>query len=364
VNDSDDDEDGLFQTVAVVLPSHVVKASSDSNSPRTPSHSAIAGTQAFPNCLNAFPNCLQPPSPIAILPVSPSTPVKSRRPSLHQLPIPEGYTPQSSTRSRHSRQSSRASVMDSPLSVVTASLGFDDESTSQRDELSVSPNLGLASVRRNVMALQQQGLSRTPSGTPKGLSSMKGRGSHSRKNSLLLKSTQQQVLMGSVRVDMPFDERVQLDAHPERWADWTTAASNIAAVWDHYDVNGNGELDRPEINQLASDVVERYCILYEEQLVREHKLATQKKNKKGPQPELSPEEIKRLMKKDVFPHLLPGKCAAQAKLGIAEKIIQELDVNKDGIITRTKFLFQWRNASKQLLTIHTPEKAKMACTIL
>jgi hypothetical protein len=336
--------------------SRTVKASSVSvnysDSPRnnsTPSRTSVGETKEFPN----FPLL-----PSAALTGTPS--VKARRPSVHHLPVPNATTPSASQRGRHSRKSSRASVTDSPISPAVTSLVFEvDESTVQRDELSSSPHLGLASVR-NLMLQQER--SGTPSVTGRGISSVKG---HVRRPSLLLKSNQaQQSLMESVRGEIAFAQRIQLDDHPERWADPSVAETHIKSVWDHYDVDGNGELDRAEINQIASDVVERYCILYEEQLVRDHKLATQKKNKKGAQAELSPEEVKRLMTKDVFPHLLPGTCPIQAKLAIAERITRELDVNKDGIITSTKFLFQWKRISKELLTIHTPDKTKMACIIL
>ena len=43
----------------------------------------------------------------------------------------------------------------------------------------------------------------------------------------------------------------------------------------------------------------------------------------------------------------------------------QLDTNKDGIITRTEFMFQWKIVAKQVLdTSKNADKGALACTIL
>ena len=127
---------------------------------------------------------------------------------------------------------------------------------------------------------------------------------------------------------------------------------SLCAVWNHYDVNGSGELDKSELLTLAGDVVERFCALYEEQLRRER-------------PGLGADEAFRLARRDVFPHLLAGESVVEAKRLMAERLFKLLDVDRDGVITRTEFLFSWKNISKQVLTLKGSNVAKaLACVIL
>lgn len=152
---------------------------------------------------------------------------------------------------------------------------------------------------------------------------------------------------------MTFKQLVVLANNPERWADAGLAASNLVDVWNHYDANANGELDRSEVITLASDVVDRFVVLYEEQLRRD-------------QPTLSSEDVTRLAKRDVFPHLLSGDSPAEAKRVMADRLFKLLDTNHDGCITRTEFLFSWKLVSKQMLTIKGNQQAPkgVSCVIL
>jgi Ca2+-binding EF-hand superfamily protein len=55
----------------------------------------------------------------------------------------------------------------------------------------------------------------------------------------------------------------------------------------------------------------------------------------------------------------------EAKRLMAERLFKLLDVDRDGVITRTEFLFSWKNISKQVLTLKGSNIPKgLACVIL
>jgi Ca2+-binding EF-hand superfamily protein len=343
------------------------------NNTSLPTLSSVAGVNAVPIPLSSGKQLL-----------------KAKRPSTLQMPSPNGITPQSTPGSTNISRSNRKSfrVGDSPASSIQSSPAFEsDDSMMQRHE---AFNLGSSGSSRNsIIVVQQQQqppqLGRHTTPTSIGGSMMSGNGMGARRQSKMLKPSQfqQQALIASpppsinapssdiasrkwkdTAGEMTFGQRVQLAEHPERWADWSLAQTNMVSVWEHYDTNGNGELDRNEITQLASDVVDRFCVLYEEQLIRDHRAASQRRDVHGRKIDLPPDEIKRLMKKDIFPHLLPGESVMEAKRAMTERLMRELDVDRDGCITRTEFLFQWKNTSKLLLTINPPSQKRMACIIL
>jgi hypothetical protein len=149
---------------------------------------------------------------------------------------------------------------------------------------------------------------------------------------------------------MTFGMRVKLAEQPSMWSDAVFASSNIVDVWEHYDVNKDDILNKTELPALASDLVDRFVALYKEQLMID-------------QPTLSEKEVTRLINKDIFPHMLAGENLLEAKRLMSDRIAHELDVDKDGIITKTEFFFGWKNISKQVLTFKAP-KGGLACVIL
>lgn len=149
---------------------------------------------------------------------------------------------------------------------------------------------------------------------------------------------------------LTFGMRLKLAEHPCMWADAQFAATNLVDVFDHYDANSNDTLDKSEVAQLASDVVERYIMLYTEQLRRD-------------QPSLSDSAVQGMLKRDLWPHLLPGANLVECKRLVAERLYRELDLDRDGAITKMEFMFQWKQTSKQWLTIRPP-KGGLGCVIL
>lgn len=127
---------------------------------------------------------------------------------------------------------------------------------------------------------------------------------------------------------LTFGMRVKLAEQPFLWADAQFAATNIVDIWTHY-AGERDTLDRGAVTQLAADLVDRFVALYREQLLRE-------------QPGLAESDLQRAVKKDVWPHLLPGDNMVECKRIMAEKLTRELDVDHDGQITKTEFFFQVR----------------------
>ena len=149
---------------------------------------------------------------------------------------------------------------------------------------------------------------------------------------------------------MTFGMRVKLAEQPHLWADAAFAATNIVDVWEHYDADKDDKLGRHEVQTLASDLVDRYVSLYKDQLLVD-------------QPALTPQELEKLLRKDIFPHMLPGESIVESKRIMAERLHYELDLDHDGTITKTEFFFGWKNISKQWLTLKPP-KGGLSCIIL
>jgi hypothetical protein len=149
---------------------------------------------------------------------------------------------------------------------------------------------------------------------------------------------------------MTFGQRVKLAETPHMWADADMAATNIVDVWEHYDANKNDLLDKSEVHQLGCDLVDRFCALYKEALVKEN-------------PAFQEADLQRLMTKDVFPHMLRGDNILEAKRLMTDKLEHELDLNKDGVITKVEFMFAYKNIARQVLTVKVRKEA-LSCTIL
>lgn len=69
--------------------------------------------------------------------------------------------------------------------------------------------------------------------------------------------------------------------------------SQLNEIWNEYDVDGNGILDRNELRQLASDCINRTLKMFRDEL-------------KKVNPKLSESELEKLVEKERY-FLLPGK---------------------------------------------------------
>lgn len=148
---------------------------------------------------------------------------------------------------------------------------------------------------------------------------------------------------------LTFGMRVKLAETPAMWADYKLAETNIVDVWEHYDVNHDDILNRSEVPQLASDLVERFLMILREGIKAEN-------------PRLSDADVEKSVKKEVKQQL-PGKDIPETKRIMTDRLIHELDVDHDGTITKTEFFFQWKQTSKTFLTIQKDNKP-LSCTIL
>jgi len=151
---------------------------------------------------------------------------------------------------------------------------------------------------------------------------------------------------------LTFEQLAKLQTTPCYFADADLAATNLPDVWIHYDVNDNGILDPKEVAALASDIVDRFVLLYRDQL--------QQEQPPGPK---SDAIIERALRRDIFPHMLAGNSMSEAKKLMQERLTKELDLDRDGSITRTEFMYQWKHTSKNILTLNPPKQA-IKCVIL
>jgi hypothetical protein len=147
---------------------------------------------------------------------------------------------------------------------------------------------------------------------------------------------------------MTFGTRVLLAEKAYMWADADIAAKHLIDVWEHYDANGDGILNKNELPALARDTVDRVVAMIKENIKREN-------------PELADKALEEMTKNEL-PHILPGKDIAECKRMMVEYLNKELDVDHDGVITRTEFMMKWKLTSRQLQTFKVAKA--IACNIL
>jgi len=145
---------------------------------------------------------------------------------------------------------------------------------------------------------------------------------------------------------IPPDLKVELDKYPHVWASVTMAERFIEEVWDHYDRNKDGILNKDELKFLAWDVVDRFIQLYLE----------------NSKPKNEQKQIRNRMM-DEWKYFFPGSSVPETKILMADYLQKELDIDHDGIVTKNDFLFSWRNQVKQILKIK-PNSKVISCVIL
>jgi len=150
--------------------------------------------------------------------------------------------------------------------------------------------------------------------------------------------------------ELPLQIKMTLQKRPEMWADPAFAKQYPAAVWDHYDVNKDGILNKSELLTLAKDLVDRIISMCRDGLKKQ-------------MPKSSDAEIEKVIKKEL-PHILPAKTLEESRKVMAEHIHRELDIDKDGVITRTEFMFQWSACAQKVLDVNKTKQEALSCVIL
>ena len=164
---------------------------------------------------------------------------------------------------------------------------------------------------------------------------------------------------------MPFSLQESLEKHPFRWADPDLARTHITRVWEHYDENYDGVLQPAELRKLAADVVRRLTELTRDQL-------------RGENPTASEKTLDGMLAKELR-HVLPGGDGGAGSSGantnvsrderaaaaVFAQLSRDLDLDHDGKVTRTEFLFQWRVTAAELMNKpRQPKGGELACIIL
>jgi CBS domain-containing protein len=93
-------------------------------------------------------------------------------------------------------------------------------------------------------------------------------------------------------------------------------------VWEHYDVNKDGILNKSELIVLARDLVDRVVSMCRD-------------NMKVQMPKSSDADIDKLIRKEL-PHILPAKTMEESRKVMAEHIYRELDIDKDELRSQSR----------------------------
>ena len=80
-------------------------------------------------------------------------------------------------------------------------------------------------------------------------------------------------------------------------------------------------------------------------------------------PKASDSDLEKMIKKEQS-HILPAKTIEESRRVIAEHIFRELDLDKDGVITRTEFFFAWQGVSQKVLDVNKVKQEALSCAIL
>jgi Ca2+-binding EF-hand superfamily protein len=135
--------------------------------------------------------------------------------------------------------------------------------------------------------------------------------------------------------ELPLQVKMMLQKRPEMWADPQFAHNYPVEVWEHYDVNKDGILNKSELLVLAKDLTDRIVSMCKDGL-------------KVQMPKSSESDLDKMIKKEL-PHILPAKTVEESRKMLAEHIYRELDIDKDGVITRTEFFYNWQGCSQKIL---------------
>jgi len=154
----------------------------------------------------------------------------------------------------------------------------------------------------------------------------------------------------AAKKDLPLNVKMVLQKRPEMYADPMFAHNYPVEVWEHYDVNKDGILNKNELQALAKDLVDRIVSMCKDSM-------------RTQMPKSSDADLDKLIKKEL-PHILPAKTMEESRKVMAEHIYRELDIDKDGVVTRTEFFFNWQSVAQKVLDVNKVKQEALACAIL
>lgn len=111
---------------------------------------------------------------------------------------------------------------------------------------------------------------------------------------------------------------------------------DLKDIWDHYDADGNGYLDRDELKKLAAECVERTLKMFADQM-------------REANPNITEEQLKKEVDRERY-FLLPGKGDGKRDQtqDMIKMLVNKLDINKDGQVSRAELMMQWNSFSAEL----------------
>lgn len=125
-------------------------------------------------------------------------------------------------------------------------------------------------------------------------------------------------------------------------------AEQLNAIWNQYDCDGNGILDRKELKLLANDCIGRTIKMFADEIRQRN-------------PGISEKNLQRAIDKErVF--LLPGKNSEDSHREMTKLLIRKLDVNGDGGVTKQELMAQWREFSNEVFAQKNQEA--LECSIM
>ena len=194
-------------------------------------------------------------------------------------------------------------------------------------------------------SLQLNGLHAAESpNPPAGLKHKRGKSG----NSLSITQKASMVASRAFRSNViPFSLREQLETTPCMWADQPLAEKHISDVWMHYDVDVDGTLNKQEMTKLAADLVDQWMITYRKQIQQQR-------------PGISLKDAEATVRKD-FAQLMPCKEMEETKRHMIDRLTRELDIDRDGVVTKTEFQVQWPRSCKNFLTVKKQES--IGCSV-
>lgn len=119
-------------------------------------------------------------------------------------------------------------------------------------------------------------------------------------------------------------------------------------LWNVYDRNHSNSLNKSELKSLADDCIDRQMKLLEDDLALKN-------------PHLSPEQLKEKLKEErVF--LVEGKSEKESRAYMRQRLLETLDLNHDGKITKQEFLVHWNAFAQEVFQLQ--EQGAIECSIM
>lgn len=128
------------------------------------------------------------------------------------------------------------------------------------------------------------------------------------------------------------------------------AGSQLEVVWQQYDLDGNGVLDRKELALLASDCIARTLAMVGEEVRKQN-------------PNVSESELQAAIERE-REFILPGGGGKkeEAHQKMVKMLIRKLDVNGDGSVTKAELMMQWNSFSASLFQVR--DQGALDCCIM